>query len=137
MAFGDVGQQVAGEVDPAALVARPLETTPDGGHQPSVLVRDHQAHAGEPPALQGTQELTPEGLVFGVADLDAQYLPASVLGDAGGDDHGFGGHLVVGAHVQVRRVEPDVGEAGVVEPAAPEGPDRLVETGADAADLGL
>ena len=31
----------------------------------------------EPAALEGPQELTLEGLVFGVADLDAQYFPAS------------------------------------------------------------
>ena len=99
-----------GRSAPGSAGGRPLEAAPDGGHQPGVLVRDDEAHAGEPPALEGTQELTPEGLVFGVADLDAQYLPASVLGDAGGDDHGLGGHLVVGAHVQVGGVEPDVGE---------------------------
>lgn len=114
-------------------VARPLETAPNGGHQSGVLVRDHQAHAREPPALQGAQELPPEGLVFGVADLDAQDLAAPVLGDPGGDDHGLGGHLVVSAHVQIRGVEPDVGEAGVVEPAPPKGPDRFVEPGTNAA----
>jgi hypothetical protein len=30
VAFGDIRQQVAGEVHPAALMARPLEATPDG-----------------------------------------------------------------------------------------------------------
>jgi hypothetical protein len=69
--------------------------------------------------------------------LDPQYLPATLFGHPGSDDHGLGGHLVLGAHVQVRGVELDVGEAGVVEPAAPEGPDGLVETLTDPADLGL
>ena len=114
VALSDVGQQVAGDVDPTALVARPLETAPDGSHQTGALVRDDQAHAGEPPAFDRTQELTPEGLVFGVADLDAQDLPPPVFGDPGGDHHGLGRPLVVTAHVQVRGVEPDVGETEVI-----------------------
>ena len=79
VALGDVGQQVAGEVDPAALVGRPLEAAPDGGHQAGVLVRDDEAHAARAPgACKRAQEPTPEGLVFGVADVDAQDLPAPV-----------------------------------------------------------
>ena len=39
--------------------------------------------------------------------------------------------------MQVGGIEPDVGEPAVVEPAPPKGPDRLVETGTDAADLGF
>jgi hypothetical protein len=78
VAFGDVGQQISGEVHPAALVTRTLEAAPDRRHQAGVLVRDDETHAGEPPALERAQELTPKGLVFGVADLDAQDLAPSV-----------------------------------------------------------
>ena len=112
VALGDAGQQVPGEVDPAALVGRPLEAAPDGGDQAGVLVRDDQLHAGEAPGAQGAQEATPEGLVFGVADVEAQDLPAPVGSDPGGDDHGLGGHVVVVADVQVGGVQEDVGESG-------------------------
>ena len=42
--LGDVGQQVAGEVDPAALVGAALEGALECGHQTAVLVGDDQAH---------------------------------------------------------------------------------------------
>ncbi len=72
-----------------------------------------------------------------VADLDAEHLSAPVLGHAGGDDHGLGGHLVVLTDVQVGGVEPDVGELGVVQPSLLEGRHHLVQALADAADLGF
>ena len=57
--------------------------------------------------------------------------------DARGDDDGLGGHVVVVADVEVGGVQEDVGELLVIEPAGPKGPDHLVETRTDAADLGL
>ena len=38
-----------------------------------------QAHAGEPPTFHGAQELAPEGLVFGGADLDPKVFPGGGL----------------------------------------------------------
>ena len=137
LALGDAGQQVAGEVDAAPLVRRPLETTPDGVHQSGVLVRNDQLHAGEPPGAQGPQEAPPKDLVFGVADVEAQDLSVPVGVHAGGDDDGLGGHVVVVADMEVGGVQEDVGELLVVETPGPKGPHHLVETSTDAADLGL
>ena len=74
LALGHAGEEVAAEVDPAALMGGPLEAAPDGVHQPGVLVRNDQLHAGEASGAQGPQEATPEHLVFGVADVEAQDL---------------------------------------------------------------
>ena len=49
--LGDQSEQVAGEVDAAALVRRPGEAPGQGLDQPGVLVGDHQAH---PPTGPGT-----------------------------------------------------------------------------------
>ena len=43
MALGDQGEQVAGEVDAAALVAGSLEAAAQGGDEPGVLIGDHAA----------------------------------------------------------------------------------------------
>ena len=43
----DVGEQVAGEVDPAPLMSGTLEAAPQRGHQARVLVGDHQPHLGQ------------------------------------------------------------------------------------------
>ena len=80
MSLWDLGhqrQQVAGEVDPAALVAGPLQDAAQCGYQAAVLVGDHQLGALEAAFLQGAQEAAPKHLVFGVADIDAQHLAAA------------------------------------------------------------
>ena len=137
LALGDPGQQVAGEVDPAALMGGPLEATPDGVHQPGVLVRNDQLHTGEASGAQGAQEAPPEHLVFGIADVEAQDLSVPVGSDPRRDDDRFGGHVVVVTDMEVGGVQEDVGELLVVEPPGPKGPHHLVEARADPADLGL
>ena len=76
-----------------------------------MLVGDHQAHPGQAALLQPGQEAPPEHLVLAVADVQAEDLPATVGGDAGGDHDGLGHHHgVLGAHVQVGRVQVHVRE---------------------------
>jgi hypothetical protein len=48
-----VGEKVAGEVDPAALVRHALEAAPQGLDQAGVLVGDDQLHPGQTTLLQG------------------------------------------------------------------------------------
>ena len=75
--LGHQREQVAGEVDPAALVPDALEDPAEGGDQAGVLVGDDQPHPGQAALLQGAQEAAPEHLVLGVADVEAEDLPAA------------------------------------------------------------
>lgn len=93
--------------------------------------------AAEASGAQGPQEAAPEHLVFGVTDVEAQDLSVPIGADPRRDDHGLGGHVVVVADMQIGGVQEDVGELLVVKPPRPKRPDHLVETRADAADLGL
>ena len=87
------------------------------------------------PRVRSERKNPARHFVLGVPDVEDEDLSVSV-GPAG-DDDGLGGDVVVVAHVQVGGVQEDVGELLVVEAAGPKGPDHLVETRTDAADLGL
>jgi len=120
------------------LVGGALEGSLERGDEAGVLVGDHQPHPAQAAALQRGQEAAPEHLVFGVTHVQPEHLAAAVGGDPGGhhDRHGhdLGGGV---AHVQVGRVQVDVGEGGMVQPAGPERLDDLVQAGTDPGDLGL
>src|SRR3954449_8854040 len=115
--LGDQGQQVAGEVDAAALVRGALEGPLEGGDEAGVLVGDHQPHSAESTLLQVGEEGPPEHLVLTVADVETEDLTSAVDGDPGRDHHGHRHHLGGGvADMEVGGVEVDVGERGVVQP---------------------
>jgi len=75
-----MSEQVAGEVDPAALVPGALEAAAERLDQASVLVGDDQPHAGQPAALEAGEEAPPERFVFGIADVGAQDLSGAADG---------------------------------------------------------
>ena len=83
-----MGEQVAGEVHPAPLVAGALEGPLQGLHEPGVLVADDEPDAVQAALLQGGQEAAPERLVLAVADVESEDLAGAVGGDPGGDDDG-------------------------------------------------
>ena len=64
-------------MDPAPLMTNTLDHPAQGGHQPGVLVRDHQPDPAQAAFPQGPQERPPEHLVLGVADVQAEDLPAT------------------------------------------------------------
>ena len=98
----------------------------------------HQAHPGEPAGSQRAQEALPERLALAVADVTSQDLPVAVCGDAGGHDHRHRGDLRDAvAHLEIGRVQIDVGELDMVQAPAPERLDCLVEPRADARHLRL
>ena len=108
--------------------------------QAGVLVGDDQPHPGQAALLRRGQEAAPEHLVLAVADVEAEDLPGAVGGDPGGDHDGHRHDLadvLAVAHVQVGRVEVDVGELDVVQRPGAERADDLVQAGADPRDLGL
>ena len=80
VAFADLGQGVAHEVDPAALPAGALQHDADRVRQAAVAVADDQLHPAEAAVAQTAQELGPEVLGLAVPDLAAQDLPAAVGG---------------------------------------------------------
>ena len=132
MALGHERQEVAGEVDAAALMAGALQHPAQGSDQPGVLVGDDQAHPGEATAAQRAQKAPPERFVFAVAHVEAEDFAFAGGGDAGGDHHGHRRHLPGGvADVEVGGVQVEVGELEVIQAAGPERSDELVEAGAD------
>ena len=86
VALGHQGEQVAGEVHPAALRGA-LEGPLERGDESGVLVGDHQPHPAESALLQAGEEGPPEHLVLAVADVETEDLAAAVGGDPGRDDH--------------------------------------------------
>ena len=62
-----------------------------------MLVGDDQPDPGQAAFLQGAQEAAPKHLVLGVADVDAEHLPAAGGGDPGRDHDGHRGDLPAGA----------------------------------------
>ena len=112
--LGDVRQKVAGEVDPAPLVRGALEGPLQRCEEPGVLIADDQLHTAQATLFEAEHEGAPEGLVLTVADIESQDFPEPVAAITGGHDDGHGDDLValagLVAHVQVGRVEVDVGE---------------------------
>ena len=78
---GHPGQDVAHEVDPAALPGRPDHHRLDGRLEAQVLVGDDEADPAQPPGPQRAQELGPKGPVLGVADGTAEHLAIAVHRD--------------------------------------------------------
>ena len=84
----DRGQDVAGEVDLAALPGGAGEHAGDRRLQAGVGVGDHEAHTGQSSISEGAQERGPEHFVFEVADVEAEHFAVAVDGDGGGHDDG-------------------------------------------------
>jgi hypothetical protein len=70
------------------LVRWALEGPLERGDEAGVLVGDHHLHASQTAVLQIGEEASPEDLVLGVADVEAEDLAAAVGGDSAGDDDG-------------------------------------------------
>jgi len=79
-----------------------------GGPQPFVSVGDHQLDAAQAAAGHLAQELRPEGLRLGGADVHAQHLPAAVGVHADGDRHRHGDDPAGLAHLHVGGVDPQI-----------------------------
>jgi hypothetical protein len=65
---------------------------------------------------QRPQEVGPDRLRFRCADLQAQHLAPAVGIDADRDDHGDRDDAPTTAHLQIRRVDPQVVRAGTFTP---------------------
>jgi hypothetical protein len=96
-----------------------------------VRVADDEADAVEAAVDQPAEELGPEGLILGVADIDAEDLAVAVRATAGRDHDRAGDDLAVVADVHVGGVEPDIDERLVVQPAVAQHGDVVVDGLAD------
>ncbi|GGV29523.1 hypothetical protein GCM10010293_29240 [Streptomyces griseoflavus] len=134
-AFRYDGEDVADEVDPAALPGGAEHDLADRFDQTAVAVGDDQADATHAAFLQVTQELGPEIFALAVADRDADDFAAAVRGDAGGDDDGLEDDAVVDAGLDVGGVEEQVGEPDGVQRPGVEGVELFAELDADSGDL--
>ena len=72
-------------------------------------IGDHELDAAQPPAGQLAQELRPDRLGLGGADLHAQHLAPSVAVDADGDDDGDRHDAPATTDFQIGRVDPQIG----------------------------
>ena len=79
-------------------------------------IGDDQLDAAQAAPGQLAQELRPEGLGLGGADLHAQHLAPAVAVDADGDDDGDRDDAAVAAHLQVGGVDPEIGPVAFDRP---------------------
>ena len=103
-----VGQGIPHEMNTTSL-PRCSEDLSDGGLQTFVGVRDDEPDALQPAFLQPAQEPEPEHGGLRRAEAEAQDLAPAVGVDARGDDRRHRHDAPVLAHLQVGRVEPQVG----------------------------
>ena len=134
-ALAGMGERVAHEVDAAALPGG-VHHLGDGGLDALVGVGDDELDAAQAAAPQLAQELGPEGLGFGGADVHAEHLAPPVGVDADRDDHGDRDDAAVAAHLHVGRVDPDIGPVAF-DRAVEEGLDPLVDLLAQPRHLAL
>ena len=72
----DVREDVAHQVDAAALPARPLDRLADGRLHAPVRVGDDEVHTSEAAVLQAGEEPSPEHRVLAVTNVHAEDLTA-------------------------------------------------------------
>jgi hypothetical protein len=130
-----VAVHVSDEVNGAALPRR-VEDAGDRVLQAFVMIGDHQPEAAQAAGPQAAQKLRPERLGLDFADVQADHLAVSAVGDGVGDDERLGDHAAAVTDLDVLGVQPQV-RVGRRQLAAAELVDMLVELGAHPADAVL
>ena len=130
-----VPEAVAQEVDGAALPAA-AEDLRDRRLQPGVRVADRELDAGQAALDEASEELGPERLGLGLADVDREDLAPPGLMHAVRDDQRLGDDAAAVADLLHLGVQEQVRVAALQRPR-PERLDVLVQRLADAADVGL
>ena len=112
--LGTTGEDASYEVGPASLRAGSPEHGADRFLQPQVSVRDHQAHPGEAPRFQTSEESGPVVFVLGVSNVEAADFAAWVCGSNNGGDDGLRDDAMVDAGFAVSRIEKHIWVVQVV-----------------------
>ena len=130
-----MAEAVAQEVHGAALPGA-AEHLRDRGLQPGVGVGDRELDADQAALDQAAQEVGPERLGLGLADVDAQDLAPAGLMHAMRDHQRLVDHAAAVADLLDLGVQEQI-RVGALQRPRPERLDVLVERAADAADLAL
>ena len=99
-------------------------------------VGDDEPGATKPAPTQLAQELGPERLRLGGADIHAQHLTPAIGVDADRDDDGDRDDAVVAANFDICRIELDIGLVAL-DRTIEEGFDPVIDLLAQPADLAL
>ena len=99
-------------------------------------VGDAQPHPVQPAGAQAAEELPPEALGLGLADVQADDLATAAVADAVGDHQRLVAHAARLAHPFDLGVQPQVG-VGAGQGPLPEDTDLLVQAAAQPGDLVL
>jgi hypothetical protein len=116
-ALGQLVQDVASPVVPAALVAGRRVHLAQGGPQPEAAVADRQERRGETALAQVAQDVGPGVGALAIAEAHAEQFLVPIRTRA--DDHEQAARLGFESGAEVDPVRPDVGE-GALDRAAPE-----------------
>jgi len=135
LVLAGVAEAVSEEVNGAALPGAPQDLG-DRRLQAGVRVTDGELDADQAAFDEASEELCPERLGLGFADVDREDLASPALMDAVGDDERLVDHAAAVADLLDLGVEEQVGVAALQRPG-PERLDVLVQRLADAADLTL
>jgi hypothetical protein len=127
--------QIAQEVHGAALPRR-AEDLRQGGLQTRMRVAEGKLHADHAARDERPQELAPERLGLGGADVQADDLPAAGLMDGVGDHDTLAGDAAAVADLLDLGVDEQIRVAALQRPLA-ERLDLLIEQPGDPADLAL
>ena len=73
-----------------------------------MCIRDDQPHALQPPLDEAPQECRPEAPIFGRTDIDAEHLALALTRDPDRHDGRLIGDTAIDAHLEVRRVHPEI-----------------------------
>lgn len=97
-------------------------------------VGDDGLGAAQPTPTQLAQELGPEHLRLGGADIHAQHRATAVGVDADRDDDGDRNDAMAAADFDIRGIQPDIGRVAF-DPTIKEGLDPVIDFFAQVADL--
>jgi hypothetical protein len=128
-----VAAQIPEEVHGAALRRRP-EDLGERGLQARVGVADGELDADQPARDEATEEVAPERLRFGLADVEADDLPAAGLVHGVGDHDALALHAAAVSDLLDLGVDEQIRVAALQRPLTERG-DLLVEQHGDPADL--
>src|SRR5207247_2548481 len=126
---------VADEVDRAALPGCG-EHPGDCVAQPFVLVGDAEAHTLQAAAAEVAEQLGPEGLRLGLAQVEGDHLAPAALVYRVGDHERLRADVTAVSDLHLFRVQPEIGVVALERPL-PERLDQLVERATESRDAVL
>ena len=118
-------------MDTASLPYCALKAPTDRFHQTRVRVGHDEAHTGQTAVVQAGEELAPERLVLGVADIEPDDLAMPVSSQSGGDHDRFRHDVTVLSDMRVLGVQPDIDERLMIQPTRSQHVDVGVDLGTD------